>query len=76
VHTGLHFLHTLAILFVITAGLMLVIGRLRPLPTPYRPLRSGIVEMSPWKHRYVSNFLLAAAVVAMFLVFSPWGLAG
>lgn len=76
VHTGLHFLHTLAILFVITAGLMLVIGRLRPLATPYRPLRSGIVEMSPWKHRHVSTFLLAAAVVAMFLVFSPWGLAG
>ncbi len=33
------------------------------------------VEVKPWKHRHVYALLLVLAVVAIFLIFSPLGLA-
>jgi SSS family solute:Na+ symporter len=71
----LHFLHVLAILFVVTAGLMLLIGRLRPLAEPYRPSLNSKVGLTPWKSRHLYAILLLAAMVILFVVFSPVGLA-
>jgi SSS family solute:Na+ symporter len=71
----LHFLHVLAILFVVTAALMLGIGRLWPLAEPYRLVDRSKVEVVPWKHRYVYAILLLAAMVGVFVLFSPAGLA-
>ena len=71
----LHFLHILAILFVVTSALMLLIGRLWPMAEPYRQRIDNKVELTPWKNRHVYAILLLAAMVAMFLLFSPVGLA-
>lgn len=71
----LHFLHVLAILFVVTAMLMLVIGRLWPMAEPYRTSHNNVVELTPWKYRRLYAVLLLAAMVLLFVVFSPAGLA-
>ena len=71
----LHFLHILAILFVVTSALMLLIGRLWPMEEPYRQRIDNKVGLTPWKNRHVYAILLLAAMVAMFVLFSPAGLA-
>jgi SSS family solute:Na+ symporter len=74
-HVPLHFLHTLAILFVVTAALMLLIGRLWPMPEPYRQRVDNKVALVPWKNRHIYAILLLAAMTAIFFLFSPAGLA-
>ena len=75
VDVHLHFLHILAILFVVTAVLMLLIGRMWPMPEPYRQRIDNKVELVPWKNRHVYAIILLAAMAAMFVLFSPAGLA-
>jgi SSS family solute:Na+ symporter len=71
----LHFLHVLAILFLVTSALMLGIGRLWPMEEAYQPMVSNKVELTPWRHRYIYAILLLAAMVGAFALFSPAGLA-
>ena len=71
----LHFLHVLALLFVVTAIFMLVVGSLRPMAVPYQPVLNAKVELTPWKYRHVYAILLLAAMIAVFTLFSPAGLA-
>ena len=71
----LHFLHVLAILFVLTALLMLAMGRLWPMAEPYRTSTNNVVALTPWKNRHLYAVLLLAAMVVLFLIFSPVGLA-
>jgi SSS family solute:Na+ symporter len=75
IHVHLHFLHILAILFVVTAVLMLAIGRIWPTAEPYRQRIDNKVELTPWKNRHIYAILLLAAMVAIFILFSPLGLA-
>ena len=67
----LHFLHVLALLFVITALLMLLVGRLRPMAEPYRLVQDARVELTPWKNRHFYAVALLALMVTIFLLFSP-----
>ena len=71
----LHFLHILAILFVVTSALMLLIGRIWPMAEPYRQQIDNKVALTPWKNRHVYAMLLLAAMVALFVLFSPAGVA-
>jgi len=73
--TSLHFLHVLAILFVLTSGLMLLIGKLYPMKVPYQPVKNNIVDITPWKNRGIYSFLLLVLMVSMFILFSPAGIA-
>ena len=75
VTTGLNYLHNLAILFVVTVLLMLVIGRLRPLEVPYRMLTTAVVPLRPWKNRWWVFAVLLLLMVGMFIFFSPIGIA-
>ncbi|KAA2242627.1 solute:sodium symporter family transporter [Chitinophaga agrisoli] len=68
--TGLHFLHVLAILFVITCVIMLVIGRIYPLPVPYVPVVSNVVDVAPWKGRHVWTVALLAMMVGVYVLFT------
>lgn len=72
--TGLHFLHILAILFVLTTLLMLLIGRAYPLKTPFEPQNYSQVKVNPWRGRWLANSLLLVAVVMVYVLFSKWGL--
>jgi SSS family solute:Na+ symporter len=72
--TGLHYLHVLFILFVLTVALMLGIGRIAPMATPYRFRQTAVIDIRPWKRRHWYSAALIIAVVLMFLLFSPFGL--
>lgn len=72
----LHYLHVLAILFLVTTGIMLLIGRIRPLAQPFRMPRQAAVDIVPWKNRYLYYVILLALMVGMFILFSPLGIAG
>lgn len=73
----LHYLHIMAILFVVTSALMLTIGRLYPLKTPYQ--RRVLSEenramLQPWKHRHLYGGILIILMILMFVLFSKYGL--
>lgn len=71
----IHFLHLLAILFIITCVIMLIIGRIKPLTVPYRQELANLVPIHPWKHRYVFSIILILLMLGIFFLFSPLGLA-
>lgn len=73
--TGLHFLHILAILFVISTGIMLWFGKYYPMETPYEQKDKGVVNMTPWKYRHVWTVVLLVLMTLVFIFFSPWGVA-
>lgn len=68
---GLHFLHILAILFCITVLLMIAIGRFYPSPNVYRQQMNNLVDLKPWKNRYVYMVVLLVLMIGMFVLFSP-----
>lgn len=72
----MHYLHVLAILFIVTAGIMLLIGRWKPLPVPFSMPKQAAVNIVPWKNRYIYYVLLLLMMVGMFMLFSPLGIAG
>lgn len=73
--TGIHFLHVLAILFVLTSATMLIIGKLYPMERAYIAQDKPIVDLKPWKNRHWVNGLLLLIMILLFLLFSPLYLA-
>lgn len=76
VDTGLHFLHVLAILFIVTVLLMMIIAAFYPRKEPFVQQWNNVVDLQPWKRRHLYTILLLLAMVALFVVFSPLGIAG
>jgi SSS family solute:Na+ symporter len=72
----IHFLHLLAILFIATCLIMLLIGWLSPLKTPYRQQVNNLVPIQPWKERHLFSFILVLLMLGIFILFSPMGLGG
>ncbi|PZR28629.1 MAG: solute:sodium symporter family transporter [Citrobacter freundii] len=73
--TGLHYLHVLAILFLITVCIMLAIGKYTPLAEPFSLKQSSSISIVPWKNRHWYFALLLILMVLMFTLFSPAGIA-
>ena len=75
VDTGLNYLHVLAVLFLLSVALMLLIGKLRPMPVAYTAKNMAMVNMRPWRARYWFFAALLLLMAGMFLLFSEYGLA-
>lgn len=73
--TGLHFLHVLAILFLLTCALMLLIGKIWPQPMPYKIAERSTVSLAPWRLRHLFYLLLIMGLIGLYWLFSPWGVA-
>lgn len=71
----LNFIHIYAILFFVEAGIMLLIGNIKPLKTPYVYKKNAKVELTPWKYSLLTTVILLTLVVMTYVVFSPIGLA-
>jgi SSS family solute:Na+ symporter len=71
----LHFLHLYAILFAIEVGIMLIAGRLAPRETPWTFQRQEKVDLTPWRLARPVAVTLLSLVVALYVIFSPIGLA-
>ena len=69
----LHFLHILAILFLLTCGIMFIIGKLYPMPVPYEQKLNNVVSVVPWKNRHVYAVILLLLMIGMFVLFPPAG---
>ncbi len=65
-----HFLHVMALLFVLNVGIMLVIGKLYPRRTAYSQKFSQLVEITPWKYTKLVGILICILVVSTFIYFS------
>ena len=74
--TGIHFIHLYAILFAIEVAIMWAGGRLRPVPAPLAVADgTAPVDMTPWRWTPWVALALGLAVVCIYVLFSPLGLA-
>jgi SSS family solute:Na+ symporter len=71
----MNFIHISAILFIIEVGIMMVVGKIRPLKEPYQFKPNPKVNMIPWKYAVPVTVILLSLVVGMYIVFSPIGFA-
>ncbi len=65
-----HFLHVMAILFVLNILIMLIIGKIRPRPTDYEQVYTEQVDISPWKLVYPVGGLIVAIVIGIYIYFA------
>lgn len=73
--TGLHYLHVLALLFVITSLIMLAIGRWQPMKKPFSLGARSSIDLEPWKNRHWYFVVLILLMIGMFVLFSSIGIA-
>jgi len=64
-----HFLHVMAILFVLNIGIMLLIGKIYPRPTNYVQETSDAVDITPWKYALITGALITILVLSTYLIF-------
>lgn len=72
----LNFLYQLAILFVISCAIMLIIGKIKPRETPYVMEIRNVVDIEPWEHRHAAGGVVVFLMISMYIVFSKLGIAG
>lgn len=70
------FLYQLAILFVISCIIMLVIGKMKPRETPYEMAVNNQVEIEPWEYRYEASGIIIFLMVSAYIICSKLGIAG
>nr|WP_070959217.1 solute:sodium symporter family transporter [Hyphomonas sp. Mor2] len=75
-YVTIHFLHLYAILFALEVAIMMTCGYLSPRETPWTFERNEKVSLTPWRYTLPVSATLLAMVVALYLLFSPIGLAG
>ena len=66
-----HFLHVMAILFVLNVIIMLIIGKIKPRTEEFKLEYTEQVDITPWK--YVKQFGIAICIIVVFIYvyFSP-----
>ena len=75
VKPDMHYLHQSAILFVISCIIMLVIGKIKPMEKPFVLPVSDLVNIEPWEHRFKASGFVIFIMIAIYILFSPIGLA-
>ncbi len=65
-----HYLHVMAILFVLNAGIMFLIGRIKPRPVAYVPYDSKEVDITPWKYLKLAGTFILLLVLAVYAYFA------
>jgi SSS family solute:Na+ symporter len=65
-----HFLHVMAILFVINILIMLLIGKLHPRPTAYEQVYTHQVNITPWRYLVPIGLVICALVIALYAYFA------
>ncbi len=71
----LHFIHLYAVLFVVEVAIMLACGWLRPRAQAWSFTSRAKVDMTPWAYARPLAVTLFSCVVAVYLLFSPVGVA-
>ncbi len=66
-----HFLHVMAILFVLNVIIMLIIGKIKPRTEDYQLTYTNQVDISPWKYVKQVGILVCVIVIMIYIYFSP-----
>lgn len=65
-----HFLHVMAILFILNIIIMLIIGKIKPRETPYELEYTEQVDIVPWKHTKTAGAIVVLIVVSIYIYFA------
>ncbi|PCE63161.1 solute:sodium symporter family transporter [Sediminicola luteus] len=65
-----HFLHVMALLFLLNAGIMLLIGALKPRETDYVQAYTEQVDIQPYKHVKAVGIAICLVVIAIYVAFA------
>lgn len=65
-----HFLHVMAILFVLNIIIMLVIGKLQPRKNSFNLVYTKHVNITPWKYVTIAGVVISVIVVYSYIYFS------
>ncbi|MEZ5004510.1 MAG: solute:sodium symporter family transporter [Chitinophagales bacterium] len=65
-----HFLHIMAILFVLNVGIMLLIGKIKPRPVAFELDYTNEVEIIPWKHVTLASIIISIIVLVVYIYFA------
>lgn len=65
-----HYLHIMAILFVINIMVMLIIGYFKPRKDAYNLKYSHDVDITPWKYLYLMGISIVIIVIGIYFYFS------
>ncbi|MEZ5758608.1 MAG: solute:sodium symporter family transporter [Emcibacteraceae bacterium] len=64
---NIHFLHFLALVFILTSGLMLLISKLKPEVTKEHISHAAKVDMTPWKYVKPASIIISFLVIAVYV---------
>lgn len=64
-----HFLHVMAILFVLNVLIMLIIGRIKPRAEAYEQKYTEQVDIEPWKYLNAVGIVICLLVIAIYIYF-------
>ena len=70
----IHYLYAMAVLFPVELLMMWALNKYRP-AGEYVPQDVGAVDLTPWKYRHVVSIVGLVLAVAIYVVFSPLGIA-
>ena len=65
-----HFLHVMAILFVMNIAIMLIIGMLKPRSEAFELTDAGAVDLQEYKYRYIAGGAIVVVVILSYIIFS------
>jgi SSS family solute:Na+ symporter len=73
---AIHEYHFLGSVFVLLVAVMLVIGRIRPLPTAWTAADAGAVDLTPWRKARIVGVALIVLVFAFYALFADFSVLG
>ena len=65
-----HFLDIMAILFLLNVGIMLLIGKLKPIKEPYIQEYTEQVDITPWKYVKQTGIAICIIVIGIYIYFT------
>lgn len=65
-----HFLHVMAILFVLNVTIMLLIGRWKPLKAAYSQGYTKQVDIQQWRYVHLFGLLIVIIVISIYIYFA------
>lgn len=71
----INFLYILSVLFPVCVLVMLIVGKFAPRDEDFELYNSGKVDLTPWKHARVFTVVMVILMIAMYVLFSPLGIA-
>jgi SSS family solute:Na+ symporter len=65
-----HFLHVMAILFVLNIIIMLIIGKLKPRELAYKQSYTKQVDITPWRYLKITGIAICVIVIGIYVYFA------